>query len=300
MKAEQNFENFTKIVEQKVKDRLEGCEIGIEMVPKNNGVLKTALIIRNPDANAEPCIYLEEYYNHYRKEIASIDGIVDHIIKIYDENKLGERMDVDVLLQYPTMRPKIRGRLISTQRNTDMLQNVPHREILDLSLIYTIEVNTRRGIGNIIINHSHLEIWGVTEPELFMQLKKNLEQEEGCFMHLDRFLTQILDVPEEETLRDSLPDIFIMSNKDKHYGAVELLNEKTVEKAVKTFGGSFYILPSSVHELILLPGGCEDMTLDGLAEMVASINASDVNESDVLSSHIYYYNAEEKRLEMHR
>ena len=107
-------------------------------------------------------------------------------------------------------------------------------------------------------------------------------------------------VPEEETLRDSLPDIFIMSNKDKHYGAVELLNEKIVEKAVETFGGSFYVLPSSVHELILLPGGCEDMTLDGLAEMVASINASDVNESDVLSSHIYYYNAEEKRLEMHR
>ena len=300
MKAEQNFENFTKTVEQKVRDRLEGCEIGIEMVPKNNGVLKTALIIRNPDANAEPCIYLEEYYNRYRKETASIDGIVDHIIKIYDENKLGERMDVDVLLQYPMMRPKIRGRLISTQRNTDMLQKVPHRGILDLSLIYTIEVNTRRGIGNIIINHSHLGIWGVTEPELFMQLKKNMEQEEGCFMHLDQFLTQILNVPEEGTLRDSLPDIFIMSNKDKHYGAVELLNEKTVEKAVKTFGGSFYILPSSVHELIVLPGGCEYMTLDGLAEMVASINASDVNESDVLSSHIYYYNAEEKRLEMHR
>ena len=42
------------------------------------------------------------------------------------------------------------------------------------------------------------------------------------------------------------------------------------------------------------------MTLNGLAEMVAGINASDVNESDVLSSHIYYYNAEEKRLEMHR
>lgn len=300
MKAEQNFENFTKVVEQKVKDRLEGCEIGIEMVPKNNGVMKTALIIRNPDVNAEPCIYLEEYYKHYRKGIASIDSTVDHIIKIYDENKLGERLDVDVLLQYPMMRSKIRGRLISTQRNTDMLQNVPNREILDLSLVYTIEVNTRRGIGNIIINHSHLEIWGVTEPELFMQLKKNLEQEEGCFMHLDRFLTQILDVPEEETLRDSLPDIFIMSNKDKHYGAVELLNEKIVEKAVETFGGSFYVLPSSVHELILLPGGYEDMTLDGLAEMVAGINASDVNESDVLSSHIYYYNAEEKRLEMHR
>ena len=300
MKAEQNFENFTKVVEQKVKDRLEGCEIGIEMVPKNNGVMKTAIIIRKPDDNAEPCIYLEEYYKQFLKEGVSIDSIVDHIVKIYDENKLGERLDVETLLQYPMVHTKIRGRLISTQRNTDMLQDVPHRGILDLSLVYTIEVNTKCGVGSILINHSHLEIWGISEQELFMQLQKNLEQEEGFFMNMDQFLIQVLGLSEEEMLRGSLPDIFIMSNKDKHYGAVELINKKALEKAVKTYEGSFYILPSSVHELLLLPASYDDMALETLAEMVRTINDTEVKKCDVLSSHIYLYNAEEKRLEICR
>ena len=300
MKAEQNFENFTKAVEKKVKDRLEGCDIGIEMVLKNNGVMKTAIIIRKPDDNAEPCIYLEEYYKQFLKEGVSIDSIVDHIVKIYDENKLGERLDVETLLQYPMVHTKIRGRLISTQRNTDMLQDVPHRGILDLSLVYTIEVNTKCGVGSILINHSHLEIWGISEQELFMQLQKNLEQEEGFFMNMDQFLIQVLGLSEEEMLRGSLPDIFIMSNKDKHYGAVELINKKALEKAVKTYEGSFYILPSSVHELLLLPASYDDMALETLAEMVRTINDTEVKKCDVLSSHIYLYNAEEKRLEICR
>ena len=133
-----------------------------------------------------------------------------------------------------------------------------------------------------------------------MQLQKNLEQEEGFFMNMDQFFIQVLGLSEEEMLRGSLPDIFIMSNKDKHYGAVELINKKALEKAVKTYEGSFYILPSSVHELLLLPASYDDMALETLAEMVRTINDTEVKKCDVLSSHIYLYNAEEKRLEICR
>lgn len=296
-----NFEIFTKAVMSGVRYHLKECEIEIQKITKNNGVEKTALVIKNLGGNVEPCIYLEEYYRQFMKGYATVSDVVNHILLICKENEIEEGYMLDILTQYSSVAISIRGRLINTKMNTELLDEVPHRSILDLSLIYTIEIHTRSGIGNILIKKEHLALWEVTEEELFVQLQKNMEVEDkGAVRNIDQYLIKELGVPEEEILRDHLPEIYVLGYKGKNYGAVEVLNQKTIEKAEEIYHGSFYVLPSSVHELILLPEDTVKMELDQLAEMVSVINESIVGKSDVLSSHIYFYDADKRRLEIRR
>lgn len=60
-------------------------------------------------------------------------------------------------------------------------------------------------------------------------------------------------------------------------------------------GGNFYILPSSVHDLILLPDSFAICT-DSLREMVKEVNESTVAREESLSQDVYYYDSGEKRV----
>ena len=56
------------------------------------------------------------------------------------------------------------------------------------------------------------------------------------------------------------------------------------------------MLPSSIHELILLPDKV-DYERKELDELVRQVNSQCVEAEDFLSDHAYYYNAQKDRIE---
>ena len=96
--------------------------------------------------------------------------------------------------------------------------------------------------------------------------------------------------PEEET-----PSMYVLTNADKMNGANSILDAKTMEDISEKIGGDFYILPSSLHEVIILPDTPE-MDKDYLEHMVQDINAGQVAPEDKLSDHVYMYDSVEKEI----
>lgn len=82
------------------------------------------------------------------------------------------------------------------------------------------------------------------------------------------------------------------------YGAGCVLYKGILEQAAEQFGSGFYLLPSSVHEVILLPSAEQDDCSTGMLRgMVSEINRSDViDEKDVLSDDVYYFDMKKNEL----
>jgi hypothetical protein len=87
--------------------------------------------------------------------------------------------------------------------------------------------------------------------------------------------------PEDETM-------FVLSNKEGVYGAAAVLDRKIMRKVVETIGSSFYLLPSSIHEWIVVPA-TPDMDVKQLEAMVRSANASVVSPEERLGDRVYRY-----------
>ena len=96
--------------------------------------------------------------------------------------------------------------------------------------------------------------------------------------------------PEEEN-----PSMYVLSNADKLNGAAALLDAKTMEDISEKLGGDFIVLPSSVHETIVLPLN-EDMDRHTLEAMVQDVNVGQVALEERLSDHVYMYDSQEKEL----
>ena len=92
------------------------------------------------------------------------------------------------------------------------------------------------------------------------------------------------------------PRQYVMTNKRRKYGASILLFEDELASVAEKMHGDFYILPSSVHEVLAVP---EDLMKDQeLKEMVKNINDSEVAEEEILSYTIYKYNCRTGEVEV--
>ena len=96
----------------------------------------------------------------------------------------------------------------------------------------------------------------------------------------------------ETYIRKDETGMYVLSNFSRLYGAGVILYDGVLENCAKVLGGSFYILPSSVHEVIIVPDEGQ-MTKENLEAMVREVNATQVEEQELLSDYVYYYSISE-------
>ena len=92
--------------------------------------------------------------------------------------------------------------------------------------------------------------------------------------------------------------MYVLGNRSRQYGAVQMCNPQALQEAAETIGDDFYILPSSIHETILVPVRGKEDEADKLAEMVACVNSSEVPDTEILSNHVYRYRRQSRRIEL--
>lgn len=295
------IKEFAQQVADAVQERLGGeCRAEIKEIRKNNNAVLTGLMIRNPSTNVSPCIYLEEFFQGFEKGTETVEGMADRIAGAYREAGLPDRMDISFFTDYEKARKKVRGKLVNTEINRKLLEAVPHREFLDLSMVYMLCLE-EEGCGmecSIDVKNEYLELWGVTEEELFGDAEANARSDGGAV--LKSIVDVIKDVPyNEETavpaLDESFP-MYVLTNRRRTYGAVGMLDAETLKEAGKILGGGYYILPSSVHELILLASSGKAGEVKKMEEMVKIINDTLVLAEERLGYHIYRYDNESGKI----
>lgn len=276
----------------------ENVSVDVNKVCKNNGISLYGIVIRYGNEQCSPNIYMEGYLQKYQTEQVSLGEIAGEILSKREKLE-HEKLEPVSDLRWDNIKDKVFCRLVNREMNAERLVNIPHMQYLDLVVTCRLlHYNDNVGIASSEISYNELDVIGVTEEELFEQATQNTERlfpaefkplvsvMEKMMREKDVSDELIKEVLDFEDLGDKI-NMYILSNKMGINGAATMLYTdmlKNIATQLKT--ESLYLLPSSVHEWMILP---EWDDVGYLKEMVADANRTAVAEIDLLSYHVYRY-----------
>ena len=273
----------------------EGGNITINHVIKNNGCEMDGLVIMEKGKDIAPTIYLDSFYELYTNG-ENIKNIIRQIEVIYEQNKNNVTFDVNILKHFDTIKDKIVYKVVNYRSNEKLLEQVPHKRILDLAVVFYCLLDNEYGrSATALIYNNNLKNWNVTIDDVYKAALKNTPDLlhskissmaalfEKCGVNVDG---------EEVDLKD-----YVLTNESKLNGAACILYENVLYDFAQKLGADLYILPSSVHEVILLPK-LSMFEKDELVNMVKEVNTEGVAADEVLSDHVYEYNRTERLITM--
>ena len=246
-------------------------------VTKNNGTRRTGILFKQEDSNLAPTIYLEEFYQKYLKG-QQVPDLADSICSIYQEIRVKKTCDCQNLFDFNHVKEHIVYKLIRRDANEELLKKIPYEPFLDLAVVYYIQIdNTRFGSAAIQIRNEHLRYWRVEKEEIRRLAENNTPR--------------IYPVQ----IRQIVRFMYVATNEQCSLGAAVMRYPDFREKVRGMIRGDFYILPSSIHEVILVPESF-GLEPERMQEMVKEINQTGVAPEEVLSDSVYYFDGEEIRI----
>ena len=284
------YEQFVNEVTEAVK-RTAGREYTV--IPrrerKNNSVMLDGIMLQRGNERVVPNLYLNHYYAKYCNG-EDADAIAAQMIALCEE----KREEIEELAQRLDFSPEyIRGhlyyRLIGKEQNGALLQEIPHRCYLNLAVVYYwLVYEEEEQLGSIMMTQRQMERLEWTEELLWQMAQENTP---ALFPLVTKGMEEIVG---EALMQHAEMPVLVLSNTKGINGAACLLYPGTLEWMEEKMQGSFYILPSSIHELIVIP--YNGTPASSLCEMVYCINRTQLPKEDVLSDAVYYYSRETKAL----
>ena len=263
------------------------AEVKLQTVQKVNGVLLRGITVRHEGQTIMPTLYLEYYYDEYNSSVPLHD-VVHHFILEYEKAKIEDDFDIGFFEFYDRVKPHLGYKLINYAMNKDLLKEIPHKRYLDLAIVcYCNIVDDRIGKGTILIRNEHLDIWKVEKDILIRDALKNMPVIfPPELINMADLLKELYDDPAELICR-KLP-MYVLTTKLRMYGAAAILYSGQLEAIAREVEDDFYLLPSSIHEIIILPKkyGTDE---EYLSQMVDEINHEQLDIEEVLSNHAYLY-----------
>ena len=278
----------------------------IQKVMKNNDTVLNGLVIRKEDNGISPTIYLEDYFKSY-KDGTKMEDILTQLADVYlhaQTSAFNSEKIVAMVMDYSAVKDHLLPRLISRAFNEKRLEGMPYTSVNgDLAVTYHIQLeNTEEGSASIAITNEIFKNYNVSIEELHETALKNMKVlTPACFCPISQVLCGIMGIPEEEMAIMVKPEeesMFVLSCEQKTFGAAWLLDMEQMKKCKEQIG-DFVILPSSVHETILVKlrdlKEKENM-VEELNTMVREVNATQVAPNEILSDHIYRIDWEKEAL----
>lgn len=294
-----DYEQFQNELQQELEGKLSpGTEICPCQIIRNNGVPFDALKLRESEAFPYVIIYPNEYYGSY-KEGKDIPQIADQITALHQSLPSQMGLDLETVSNLEQVKDKILFKLVHFEKNAFLLADMPHLPYLDLAIVFYIAVDMPfYGMAGISINNTHLSLWGVDADTLWACAKKNTPLVlPPTLKDMAATITELAMERTEEALPwiPGMPKMLILSNKKGFLGASVILYDGLLEEIANQFQDDYYILPSSTHEVILLMSHDPEQKND-LEDMINSVNESEVDPTDILSDHPYYFDRSLGRL----
>ena len=291
-----NYQQFIKIVKNRVAQQLnKDISIQVHTALKNNSKERIGLTIIDKNINISPTIYLEEYYKQFLEGMP-ISHIVDSMLEVYHEVKFEHNWNIQTVKDFELMRPKIVYKLILANKNERLLQSMPYIAYLDFAIVFYIlfEID-ESGTATIPITHELMQIWEVSLDEIEHHAFQNApELLPAVFKPMKVIIDELLGT---NACYENCPDdlMFVLTNSLKSFGAACILYDGMLDEISEKLGENFYLLPSSIHEMIIIPES-NSPSREALDEMITDVNQTHVDEEELLAEHVYYYNRATRQL----
>uniref|UniRef100_UPI00405656AA DUF5688 family protein n=1 Tax=Agathobacter sp. TaxID=2021311 RepID=UPI00405656AA len=292
-----NYQEFIAYIKNSISKRLaNGQTVVVEPITKNNGTVYDGMVIIDPCINISPTIYLNPYYSHYLSGVPITD-ICDTIFAAYEQNLPTKNFDLSLFQDFSKAKTHIIMKLINYEKNVSLLQDIPHIPYLDMAITFACMIaDFRNELGTVTIHQKHLQAWGIAKEELYAIAKENTPiLLPHLFEHMKNIATNLAEL--ETPLINQVP-LYILSNCAKVHGASCILYEDLLDKLAWQLGSDLILIPSSIHEFLVLPSKESAMDADSYNHMIREINKTQLSSDEILSDHIYYYNRNTKELTM--
>ena len=289
MTYEQFIEQVKWEVENIARESSDDVRTVVRTVTKNNNVRRKTISIFKEGQLATPTIYLRDYYLDYKKG-RSIENIGREIFMIYS-----------------------------------LLKTMPHFKFLDMAIVFFVSImGNEKEQGTIAIQEAYVEKWGISKEELRRTATNNTWKEYPPeIKKMEDIISEIVlgQVTSEDDDEDGLiseeisygefsidnvrqmikeevdkmraqaeMDMYVLTNTSRNFGAACITYPGVLKEFAREHNSDFYIIPSSVHEVILILG--EQMSVEEMNLMVEEVNEREVDSIDVLSNHVYQYKRE--------
>ncbi len=292
------YESFKQRLTDNLKEFFPvDTQISIRAFPHNNQLTLDGLTILEPHKNISPTIYLNYYFEQYQNG-SSFPAIQQQILQYYHHHCPIDSIDTSFFTSFDQVRSRIAYKLIHFEKNRELLNEIPHFPYLNLAVVfYCLIPRAPYENASILIYNHHLDFWKISKDTLFHIAWKNtplLLPWRCC--SLAELLLPMLDSipsyeskPSKETLEEASIPMYVLSNRQQYFGGACIRYPNVLKEISQSLEqDKLYILPSSIHEVILVPVSEANHPAE-LAKIVQEVNLTEVTPDEVLSDSIYIY-----------
>lgn len=295
------YEEFIETIKELVGDKLGAdYEITIQQLIKNNGIVLDGLTIHPLGENVAPIVYLNTYYDQIKAGM-SVEDAAENIAGLVRKDAYSDWISEMELGEYEKIRSKIMFRVIQAETNEELLGDVPHLRFLDLAIVFYLFLE-RNESGQLtsLIHNSLVKEWGVNKEELWKTARVNsmttltaeirsltevtAEAVRNCREGIFDFDAEFI----EELAENDAAPLYVLTNSVGVYGAGCMIYDGVLKAFADSLDDDLVILPSSIHEVMLLSDKFAD-SYEYLKDMVTAINQLEVPPADHLSNQVYKY-----------
>lgn len=286
-----NFNEFTEYAKAHITEHLppdyQTADIRMEEIRKMNEKY-TGLTVRLDESISAPVINMDMFYQQYQ-DGRSMDDMMKEMAEIV-QMEPPAAIDIDALRNYENVKDKLFVRLNSVDGNEKVMSDSPYQMQADMMMTYHIYIPDSDGSGfmSARVTNEILKEYGITAQQLHEDAIANTEM---LFEpKIQGMMEALTGIPEEN------PTMMVVTNEQGLFGASALFCNGVMDKAADLMKGNYYVLPSSIHETLVIPDN-GDFVRSDLEKMVKEANRTVVDPSDRLSDAVYHYDSKDRIFE---
>ena len=273
---------------EEMKKQLGDVTIEAKDIPKNNGVFQRGLSILKEGQDVCPILYMDHAIQEIEAGHVTVEKVAEKFVAAYEQEISGNTFEDfrnfkptrDMILQ------SVLPCLVNAESNSKMLEDVPHEKFLDLAVIFRV---FPKKCASFLVKNAMLQGFDLSFEELKAAAMRNAEGNTEIININDILKEDGTPVPDDGDV-----SMYVISSTLGVFGANVLLFTNTFRNLSEKLDADLYILPSSIHEVIVVPA--DGVEPERLKNMVGDVNASVVDAEEILSESVYKYSREKDEI----
>ena len=284
-----DFRQFIEKLRDDLAKATPEMDISIREVDKLQGESYTGISVAPTDSNVSAAINAEPFFRQFQEGTpysAILQELTDTALHAFDRMP---SVDAVELSDYGQMKERLVLQVIPQKGNEEMLQGIPHTQLDDLAVVCRFQLDTdERGSSTILVTNQMLSAFGISAEQLMQDAAAIAPEKNPATL---RNMSEVIGELSGGLVEIPPSPMWVAAVENGMHGAGVLAYPGFLEQAAEQFGGDFFVLPSSVHEVLLIPDDGEFHAQE-FSDMVASINETEVAPADRLSDTAYHYDAQ--------
>lgn len=299
-----NYTQFKEEMTQRVGEIMgEEVNVKVHTVIKNNSVKLDGMSLFGKKQVISPTIYLNDFYENYLQG-ESLEEVANKIANMYAVYKIDQKeADINFFKNYDIASKRIVYKLINYEKNKELLQKVPYIKYMDLAVVFYYLVSSEKfENASIMVSNTHLEMWNVNIADITKAAVENTPELLECeIKNITEIIMESFDgFNEDEVLKmqyNQEVKMYIVTNMQRMNGAACMLYPDIIKNFADSINDDLYILPSSIHEIILIPKSTIGFP-KSLKIMVNDVNTTQLSREEILSDSVYEFNRSEGKIKI--